>query len=368
MNILDSIYLISNLTMNQLLIVVISIVLAVGWLWLFRKLGILDRPWPDVPPRDRVPSIQWIVLFIIFVILVGLFYRHYFYNQQFLAIFSVGLLLVIISTLDIYFHISPKVRLIIQALAWVVAFFVGWIVFNNFILPWGFELSIPYWLSLIVTMIWVMWFINVINWFDWVYGLASWTSAIWFLTIFLLLKFNVLPSYPNITSENLAQLQMVINLSFMLFVLSALYSIIEFKPLGLLRDAGTTFLWFSLAYLSLMGWAKIGTVLVALALVIFDAVWVFVNRIWVFKKNPLKWDYTHLHYRLLALWWNRTEIRVVIWWWSLFMMVLMLLQWVNRFNKIVIFVMMFIIFFWINIYLFWVKKFPLEYKVKWKIS
>lgn len=55
-----------------------------------------------------------------------------------------------------------------------------------------------------------------------------------------------------------------------------------------------------LAYLALLGGAKIGMMLVVLALPLFDSVRVIINR---FKegKNPLKGDYTHLHYRLMAL-------------------------------------------------------------------
>lgn len=113
-----------------------------------------------------------------------------------------------------------------------------------------------------------------------------------------------------------------------------------------------------------MGGAKIGTLLVALSLPIFDAVWVFVNRIVIFKKNPLKGDYTHLHYRLMALGWTRGEVRRFIWGWSLFFMIIMILQDTNRMNKIIIFALMTIIFFGTNIYLFWVKKLPMEYVVK----
>ena len=56
---------------------------------------------------------------------------------------------------------------------------------------------------------------------------------------------------------------------------------------------------FALAYLSVVGGAKIGTLIVALSLVIFDAVWVGLRRIFIVKKNPLKGDYTHLHHRLM---------------------------------------------------------------------
>lgn len=67
-----------------------------------------------------------------------------------------------------------------------------------------------------------------------------------------------------------------------------------------------------LAYIALLGGAKIGTVIVVLALPLFDAVWVIVDRI-KRQKNPLKGDFTHLHFRLMALGWNRDEVRVFIW-------------------------------------------------------
>jgi UDP-N-acetylmuramyl pentapeptide phosphotransferase/UDP-N-acetylglucosamine-1-phosphate transferase len=139
---------------------------------------------------------------------------------------------------------------------------------------------------------------------------------------------------------------------------------VEFKPLGLVRDVGIMFYGFALAYLSVVGWAKIGTLIVALSLVIFDAIRVGLRRIFRAKKSPLQWDYTHLHHRLMGMWWKRREIRVFVRIWSLFMMILILLQWTNRMNKLIIFCMMALVFFGINYYLFVVKKLPYGLKMK----
>lgn len=98
--------------------------------------------------------------------------------------------------------------------------------------------------------------------------------------------------------------------------------------------------------------------MVALSLVIFDAIRVGVHRIFFLRKNPLKGDYTHLHYRLLGLGWTKGEVRFFVWGWSLIMMVLMLLQGADRWDKIIIFVVMALVFFGVNGYLFWVKKLP----------
>jgi len=65
--------------------------------------------------------------------------------------------------------------------------------------------------------------------------------------------------------------------------------------------------------------------IVVLALPIFDAFWVIVDRLRQ-GKNPMKGDYTHLHYRLMALGWNRNEVRRGIWIYTITMMILMLLQ------------------------------------------
>ena len=88
-------------------------------------------------------------------------------------------------------------------------------------------------------------------------------------------------------------------LALILAIISLVYTVVEYKPLGLIRDVGTMFLAFGLAYLSVVGGTKIGTVIVALSLVIFDAIWIIWYRIFVLKKNPMKGDYKHIHHRLL---------------------------------------------------------------------
>ena len=189
---------------------------------------------------------------------------------------------------------------------------------------------------------------------DWINAQASWVSAIWFLTIFLLIKFVVMRYYTEFNNRDI--LVLTSNMSLVLFFISLVSTILEYKPLWLLRDVWIMFFGFSLAYLSVLWWAKIWTLVVALSLVIFDAIWVWLYRILILKKNPMKWDYTHIHHRLLWLKWTRPEVRAFVWIWSFVMMVLMLMQSANRLNKIIIFVMMALIFFWVNYYLFIVKK------------
>jgi UDP-N-acetylmuramyl pentapeptide phosphotransferase/UDP-N-acetylglucosamine-1-phosphate transferase len=95
--------------------------------------------------------------------------------------------------------------------------------------------------------------INAINWFDGVNGQASGVSSIGFLTIVLLIHFVVLPYYSGITTVNAEILSRVSMVSSLFFVLSLVYTIVEYKPYGLLRDLGTMVFGFTLAYISIVG-------------------------------------------------------------------------------------------------------------------
>jgi hypothetical protein len=111
----------------------------------------------------------------------------------------------------------------------------------------------------------------------------------------------VIPSFPELSPDRAAVLQVVTVVGAIMTIVSLLYTVVEYKPDGLLRDVGSWFYGFTLAYLALLGGAKIGTMLVVLSLPLFDFVRVIINRIFVMHKNPLKGDYTHLHHRLLTL-------------------------------------------------------------------
>lgn len=347
--------------MQYIWIVILSCIVIYIWQKIFRRFKILDRPWPDVPKRDKVPTAQWVFMIIAFLLSILIFYHEYFFMKEFIWL-AIGILLIwLVATIDSFKRIDTKIRLLIQIVVALIALFIWWVWFDSFVFPWWFEIEFHWIIASLFTIIWFVGFINAINWFDGIYGMASWVSTVGFLTILLLVKFVVLQMFPDMSVEKLINMNMVINISFIMFVISFLATILEFKPRWVVRDVGTMFMWFVLAYLALMWGAKIGTIMVALSLVIFDAIWVVINRMFIMKKSPLKWDYSHLHHRLLVLWWSRTETRFFIWWWSLFLMILMILQWSARFNKIIIFVLMFIIFFWVNIYLYWIKKLPMEY-------
>jgi UDP-GlcNAc:undecaprenyl-phosphate/decaprenyl-phosphate GlcNAc-1-phosphate transferase len=354
-----------TIVFHYVLPLIIGVVIAWLGLVIFRKLGVMDKPGADlVGTRKAVPTMQGIFVYLAFFVIIAICFPVIFRSTIFRWLFVGTLPIIVFEFIEELRYIGkikrkiPTIfRLVWHILGAVLAVYVwhfGW----QELLIGTYKLMIPQRWFAIFFVIWSIICINAINRFDGIYAQASGVSSIWFLTIFLLIQFVVFGHYTNFTAENMLVLTTVKYLSFTLFAISLISTFVEFKPLWLVRDLGIMFYGFALAYLSVVGWAKIGTLIVALSLVIFDAVRVGLRRIFIMKKNPLKGDYTHLHHRLMGLGRTRKEVRATVWIWSLVMMILILLQGTDRNNKIVIFVMMALVFFWVNYYLFVVKKLP----------
>lgn len=95
-------------------------------------------------------------------------------------------------------------------------------------------------------------FINAINRFDYAYGQASGLSAIGYASIIALVQWVVIPSFPELSAERAAVLDVVTTLGSILMIASLVYTVVEYRPYGLLRDVGSWMYGFSLAYLALL--------------------------------------------------------------------------------------------------------------------
>lgn len=351
--------------MQYILVPVIAIAMAFIGLKLFRRLKVLDKPGNDLKnTRKPVPTIQGVFVYLGFFVAIGLLFPHYLHNNLFRWLLFWSLPIVIFELFEelnyigkINFKIPPMFRLVGHVAGALLAIRIGNFGPQELIIN-GHIWIMPQRLMAVFFALRSILCINAINRFDGIYAQASWVSSIGFLTIFLLIQFVVFKEYTNFTEANMQILLFVKNISFVLFCISLVATFVEYKPLWLVRDVGIMFFGFALAYLSVVGGAKIGTLIVALSLVIFDAIWVGLWRIFVMKKSPLKGDYTHLHHRLLWLGRSRREIRGFVWIRSLIMMIFILIQWTDRLNKIIIFTVMALVFFGVNYYLFIVKKLP----------
>ena len=365
-------------------VLVTVIILSWGW-YLTRKIGLLDKPGPDVPVRSPVPTLLWVWAIVALVVLMMMNYGyhhiigHHYVGWLLLGSVLIWLLAFVDEMLEIrsrnlaikgdktqwVYIIAPWHKMIMQCIIVFVALYLGWVSFSEIVI-WSSTLHFPIWLAYGIAVLWCVWFINAVNRFDGVYGLVSGMASIGFLTLYILVSVIVMGSY-DLTEQYRQVLTFVSYTSVILAVIAAVSTVIEYKPLGILRDVGTMFFGFAMAYLALLWGAKIGTMIVVLSLVLFDAVRVLGNRLYK-HGNPFRGDYTHLHHRLLANNRSRGEIRVWLRSRSLFFMILILLQGTDRINKLIICILMMIIFFGVNIYLFWIKKIPDHLDLKKKIE
>lgn len=353
--------------MNWILLwLLVSILIQIWWVWLFGKWNILDKPGPDVPARNRVPTLQWVIWIIAIVVWLLISWNSELFTNQSFAWLRIWWTLIFLITMsdelgrivDRRLRVWALARLIVQVWASMLAW---WLSYEALFPIWIFGYEIEGILWFIILVWWFLLFINAINWFDGVYALSTWVASIWFRTIALLIPFVVVPAFPEITASKLSLLTDTTLIAVFFGVITIVGACIEFKPWWLMRDVGTMTIGFALAYLSLVWGAKIWTLIVVLALPLMDAARVILDRLIRRKTNPMKGDFTHLHYRLMALWRSRTEVRISIWVASICFAILMLLQWTNSINKLIIFGMAVILFFGVNMYLFWIKGITAEY-------
>lgn len=361
--------------MIQSLLVIIVVICWISYLGvvLFNRWKLLDKPWPDKPKRKWVPTLQGIIILLAVLICTLLFrsgdFTFSFENPYLWLRIGIFIIVGVTSIDELWrlvhqrFRISAGVRLLVQVVVACISLLVSGVGIDEFLVPGGVLIEFWPFSTVVFTVWWFLLFINAINWFDGLYGLASGISSIGFLSIWLLIWLVVIPIYTGMSPERYALLSGVSWYAMTFFIATLVAAFIEFRPRGVMRDVGTMTFGFVLWYLALLGGAKIWTMVVVLMLPLFDAMWVIIDRIHRRKGNPLQGDYTHLHFRLLALWWNRTEARVTIWWVTGVMMILMLLQWDDRIWKILIFLLAACIFFGVNRYLFWKKWLSSAYDV-----
>jgi len=83
----------------------------------------------------------------------------------------------------------------------------------------------------------------------------------------------------------------------------------NFYPARIIMGGGALFLGYALGTLSIIGGAKMATILLVLGLPLVDSVWQVVNRIRE-GRSPFSGDRGHLHFRLLDIGFTQRQIVV----------------------------------------------------------
>lgn len=198
-----------------------------------------------------------------------------------------GLLLFLIGLADDIFNLSPISRLIMQMAVATFAWWVG--VRIDFVsIPFSDDLLPLDWLSLPITVIWLVGMTNAINWIDGLDGLAAGVSGI-AAVVMLIVSLFMNQSAAALVAAALAGGA----LGFLRY---------NFNPAQIfMGDGGAYFMGFTLAGVGVIGLVKtyaVSAVIFTLAVPIVDMSIVILSRV-LQKKSPFQADKSHLHHRLL---------------------------------------------------------------------
>jgi len=217
-------------------------------------------------------------------------------------------LIVLVGALDDKFDLSPKTKLLVELIAALVVVFYGEIQIDLVNLPFGdvFETK---WLSVPLTVFWIVGVTNAVNLIDGLDGLAAGVSGIASATILVLAI-------------------MMGNVTVILFSALLLGSIIgflfyNFHPAKIfMGDSGALFLGFCLATLSVLGFKQATLVsfivpILILGVPLSDTFFAIVRR--KVNKLPISVaDKNHLHHCLLQMGLGHRNSVLVIYGISLF--------------------------------------------------
>lgn len=267
---------------------------------LFPRWGLVDKPHKYGLKRNPIPYFGGLIIWISFLIGVGLFGI---IDNKMIGFLVAVSLLTTVNFLDDKHNLHPIFRLGIQMFCIAILIFSG-IGITHITNPFGgtfhldaylwhtsifgYPLTIS-WLGDAFTMAWILLVTNTMNWLDGLSGLVSGISAQGGLILFFL-SISPIVNQPEIAT--LALILGSIALAFCCF---------DFHPAKILMgDTGSMFLGFTLGVLAILSSGKIATAFLIMGFPILDALWVIVRRIRT-GQSPFKGDLKHFHHRLLQI-------------------------------------------------------------------
>ena len=299
-----------------LLAFVVTVVATYLLLPLITKLGLVDDPKKHIHPAilhsKVIPRGGGIPLFI-GILLASLIFIPI--NSVTIAIFFAALLALVIGIIDDKFNaiskdVSPYLRFLVNILCAVII--VGSGVTIPFITnPLGGIINLghnvlpflPITFGDIITGMWIIWVMTMLNWSKGVDGQMPGIVAISALVIGVLsLRFPFLDS----TSLIDAKLSFIITgaaLGFLLF---------NFYPAKIFPGYGATSMYLLLAVVSILSSAKLATAILVMGVPTVDAVFTILRRL-LEGRSPFWGDKKHLHHLLLSLGYSQRQIALFYW-------------------------------------------------------
>lgn len=264
----------------------------------------------DIPKDERrvhkkpIPLIGGLAIFYGFVISVLCFGV---IDKAVMGILIGALIMVTVGVIDDMKDLPAKVKLVFQIIAALIAVGSGLsieYIANPFSRWFGSAYINLKWLSVPITVIWIVGVTNAVNLIDGLDGLAAGISSIASVTFLAL----------TIFSQNL-------NIAIMTAALAgACFGFLpyNFNPAKIfMGDTGSTFLGYVLACISVQGLLKVHALIsfavpvLILGLPIFDTLFAIIRRI-LTGRSPMSPDRGHLHHRLIDMGFSQRQTVAIL--------------------------------------------------------
>ena len=218
-------------------------------------------------------------------------------SRQLYGTLAGAAIIAVMGVIDDCKNLPAKLKFVIQIIAALVVVFAGDIKIDVFTNP-NFLSDNPYWvlpewLSVTLTVIWIVFITNAVNFIDGLDGLAAGVSAIMSISLVFI---SIRVGEYSIAILGIALMGSCFG--FLPF---------NFNPAKIfMGDTGSTFLGFMLATLSIQGVFKSYAVisfavpLLILGLPLFDALFAMIRRI-LRGQSTMTADRGHLHHRLVDM-------------------------------------------------------------------
>jgi UDP-GlcNAc:undecaprenyl-phosphate GlcNAc-1-phosphate transferase len=205
---------------------------------------------------------------------------------RFFGLWIGGTFVTILGYIDDRFELTAIQQYIGQVIAGGIAilFLIFIETFNN---PFTGNTAepFPYWFTVTLTLLWMGLMMNTVNFLDGSDGLAAGVTGIAALMIFIHAAFRL-----DQVSVGLLALALVGTVAGFLPY--------NFHPAKIFMGGGAPFLGYVLGVLSIIGGAKMATILLVMGLPLVDAAWQASSRL-LRGQNPMQGDRGHLHFRLI---------------------------------------------------------------------
>lgn len=286
---------------------------------LARKVGAVDTPKDErrvntttMPRLGGLAIIAGFIVSIIYLLIILSIeksinlYEEKMYIKL-IGFFIGGIIIGIVCFIDDLKDLPPMVKLIAQIIAAVIVVCFG-LRIDNINIPFFSKVGLPNIFSIILTIGWIVGVTNAINLIDGLDGLSSGIALISCVSMLIIFALNGSPIIAILLITALA---------------GALSGFLPFNfnpAKTFMGDAGSNFLGYSLACISIFGVAKTYTLVVVVApliilgLPVIDTIVAIFRRIIKGKsiKAIMQADKGHLHHKLLKLGFSQKEAVLVM--------------------------------------------------------